>query len=105
MFSSVLYLEIIGCGAYRDCQIPGLSGHGIRDMPQRDYLLYHSFRFFQEKTDNFRKLFGQNGVRHGSDAGRTGTYPVSSTSFCPSGVSMKSTIFRTFAERGLAVTM
>ena len=34
-----------------------------------------------------------------------GTYPVSSTSFWPSGESMKSTIFRVFFERGRAVTM
>ena len=33
------------------------------------------------------------------------TYPVSSTSFCPSGESMKSTIFRVFAERGRTETM
>ena len=40
-----------------------------------------------------------------SAVGPTGTYPAFWTRVCPSGETMKSTIFRTFSVRGFTVTM
>ena len=47
----------------------------------------------------------RNHADYGAEGLPSGIYPVSSTSFCPSGESMKFTIFCVFLERGRAETM